>query len=72
MWIGFETYITIHDNVSLNNIEEQIDNFSNPHRKGTIDENRIWKYNLQPLKDIHLKSDFRSSKTNSAAQTLFF
>ena len=72
MWWSFPTYLSISNNVNLETVKGQFPAFIEKYKANPVEADIVWKFDLQPIKDIHLKSDFRTelSKRGSRARTL--
>ena len=64
---SFYTYIRLDNNTNLPEFEEKISELVYSHKKGFFEKsNTINKYRLQPLTDIHLKSNLQGEISQNA------
>src|SRR6056297_172286 len=64
---SFYTYLQIDNNTNIPELERNIDKLVYNHKKGFFDKNNtLNKYHLQPITDIHLKSNLQGEITENA------
>jgi len=64
---SFYTYIRLDNNTNLPEFEKKIDELVYSHKKGFFEKsNTVNKYHLQPLTDIHLKSNLQGEISQNA------
>lgn len=60
MYWAFPTYVRISDNATMERVKKQLPAYIEKYKKDPVEADVTWKFSFQPLKDIHLKSDFRT------------
>ncbi len=72
MWWSFQTFVSISNNTDLESVKRQFPAFIEKYKTNPMEANITWKFNFQPIQDIHLKSDFRgeSIRRDTKARTL--
>lgn len=57
-WSDMRHYVVIKEDASIEHLESKLDNFARAHLASTFAAGNSESFNLQPLTDIHLYSDF--------------
>ena len=71
-WWGFSTFVSIDNDIDLERVKRQFPAFIKKYKTDPMEESITWKFDFQPIQDIHLKSDFRneSIRRDTKARTL--
>lgn len=72
MYWSFPTILSISNNADLENVKRKFPAFIEKYKMDPMEADLTWKFDFQPIQDIHLKSDFKidSNSTDSKARTL--
>ena len=66
-WETFVTYVKLHKSADLNKVNEKFDQLVVKHTGEVLAKsNTRWEIGLQPLTDIHLRSDFPKDLTSNS------
>lgn len=63
-WFGFETYLGLKNEKSLEKIKNQFPQFINKYKTDPNEAEKEWIFKFQPLNDINLNSDFSNLSAN--------
>ncbi len=72
MFWGFETLISVKEGTDVSRVKQKLTVFANKHKTDPMEATVDWSFDLQPIQDIHLKSDFRPDalQRDSSARTI--